>query len=60
MHKRGLSAIRYLHCVEPRQNVDLGIGKDTDSTNDVWPFRRAFEGVFISAGGHDFVRFQAP
>jgi hypothetical protein len=48
--------VRYLHVVEPRQNVDLGLGNESDSTATVWPFRRAFKGVFISAGGHDFVR----
>ena len=47
---------RYLHVVEPRQNVDLGLGVDSDNTATVWPFRRAWKGVFISAGGHDFVR----
>ena len=47
---------RYLHVVEPRQNVDLGLGVDSDNTDTVWPFRRAWKGVFIAAGGHDFVR----
>jgi len=42
--------------VEPRQNVDLNLGVASDDTDNVWPFRRAWKGVFIAAGGHDFVR----
>jgi 12-oxophytodienoic acid reductase len=44
--------LAYVHFVEPRINEYMGGGlaKDTDS---IAPFRKAWKGVFLAAGGYD-------